>query len=171
MDHDEHFRTFMLQNASRLVVCSLTFLSVMFPWTVFDFVRRSVWYYSARRHSGRLDVAATGLLQDGEWDRVSSLAETLTRSHIASVYLTALREFRRLANLFRQNRQRIQRAGEHALQKTGYINKLGKAWAAFRPLRQRRRSLGWLGPPSGYWIHFAVMWETNMPTLLSWRRI
>lgn len=82
-------------STTRLVHTSLIVLMLMFLWTFVDVVRHGSQFRAAKRHSLTFLKAIEELLRQGNWDGILELADSHTRSHVAAVYLNALREFRK----------------------------------------------------------------------------
>ncbi len=83
-------------NTTRLVHDSLIVLALMFVWTFVDIARRGSQSRAAKRRSRIFLKAIQELLRQGNWDGILALAESDTQSHVAAVYLNALREFRKV---------------------------------------------------------------------------
>jgi biopolymer transport protein ExbB/TolQ len=94
MNDGGDFLTYMWTR-SRLVQCSLILMVLMFLWTLAHILERSVRYGVAKWQSRSFLKARADLLEQGDWDGIRVMAETHTRSHVATVVLNALREFRK----------------------------------------------------------------------------
>jgi biopolymer transport protein ExbB/TolQ len=94
MDDGGNFLTHMLQNCSRLVGLSLISLASMLLWTFADIAVRGVRFCAAMWQSRGFLKTIAALLERGEWDSVAAMAETRERSHVATLILNALLEFR-----------------------------------------------------------------------------
>lgn len=95
MDDGRDFLTNIWRGSNRLVAGSLILLVLMFVWTLADILRRGLRYGFAKWQSRSFLKTSAGLLKKGDWVGLQTSAETCTWSHVAVVYLSALREFRK----------------------------------------------------------------------------
>ncbi|SRR5258706_13532065 len=94
MDDSGSFLAQMWQNSNFLVECSLIVLALMSLWMLTNTLAQCVKYGELAWQSRGFLKASVALLEQGKWEGVLALAETRTRSHVATVFLNALREFR-----------------------------------------------------------------------------
>jgi biopolymer transport protein ExbB/TolQ len=94
MDDSGSFLAQMWQNSNFLVECSLILLALMSLWMLANTLVQCVQYGALAWQSRGFLKASVPLLEQGNWEGVVALAETRTRSHVATVFLNALREFR-----------------------------------------------------------------------------
>ena len=94
MDDSSSFLAQMWQNSNFLVECSLILLALMSLWMLANILAQCVQYGVQAWQSRGFLKASVPLLEQGKREGVLELAETRTRSHVATVFLNALRGFR-----------------------------------------------------------------------------
>jgi biopolymer transport protein ExbB/TolQ len=94
MDESSSFLAQMWQNSNFLVECSLILLALMSLWMLANILAQCVQYSVQAWQSRGFLKASVPLWEQGKWEGVLALAETRTRSHVATVFLNGLREFR-----------------------------------------------------------------------------
>ena len=94
MDDSSSFLAQMWQNSNFLVESSLLLLALMSLWMLANILAQCVRQGVQAWQSRDFLKASVPMLEQGKWEDVFALAETRTRSHVAAVFLNALREFR-----------------------------------------------------------------------------
>lgn len=95
MDDGGSFLSYVWRDSSPLVVSTLVLLILMFFWTLVEIVGRGLRYRAAFHQSRHFLQVAVGFLELADWDRILALAEVSNRSHVATVFASGLREFRK----------------------------------------------------------------------------
>jgi hypothetical protein len=95
MDDGGSFLACVWRDSSPLVESTLVLLILMFFWTLVEIVERGLRYRAAFRQTRHFLKTAVGFLENGDWDSALGLAERSKRSHVATVFASGLREFRK----------------------------------------------------------------------------
>jgi biopolymer transport protein TolQ len=99
MDEGGPFLAQMWQDSNLLVECSLILLAMMSVWMLVNTLAHCVRYGAVVWQSRSFLKASVSLSEQGEWEGVLVLAEMRMLSHVATVFLNALREFREAREL------------------------------------------------------------------------
>jgi biopolymer transport protein ExbB/TolQ len=96
MDDRGSFLAQMWGDSNLPVECSLILLVLVSFWMLVNTLAQCMQYGALAWQTRSFLKASANLLEDGKWAAVLALAETRTRSHVATVFSNALREFRKV---------------------------------------------------------------------------
>ena len=149
MDVGNSFLTHLWRNVSPLVECTLLMLLAMFLWTLADIVERGLRYNAATRQSRRFSKLTVGLLESRKWDDILAIAETQRRSHVATVMMIALREFRGTHERLLE-KHRVEMAARGARRGANLVHEdLGRSLSSLRAIATTAPLIGLIGTAIG----------------------